>query len=99
MLVAEFVVRRHPNGLERLVITNSPAAVALRVRSTSELLKKFPQSVQDTVAKGGAEDGHAWRDAMTAFYTHHGCRVQPFPAEVVNTFAYSFGENGDRTVL
>nr|VWP01286.1 Uncharacterized protein [Ganoderma boninense] len=98
MLAAEFAVRRHPKGLKRLVISNSPAAVALRVESTNDLLKKFPRSVQDAIAKGEAEDGSAWRDAIMAFYAQHGCRAQPFPEELVRTFAYAFGEKGDRTV-
>ncbi|PIL35479.1 hypothetical protein GSI_02207 [Ganoderma sinense ZZ0214-1] len=99
MLAAEFVVRLHPKGLQRLVITNSPAAVALRAKSTNDLLKKFPQPVQDAIAEGEVKDGQAWRDAMMAFYARHGCRLQPFPAEVLDTFAYSFGANGDRTVF
>ena len=99
MLAAEFVVRRHPEGLKRLVITNSPASVALRVKSTNELLKEFPQSVRDAFANGEAEDGQTWREAVMAFYARHGCRVQPFPTEVLDTFAYLFEENGDRTVL
>ena len=99
MLAAEFVVRKHPKGLKRLVLTNSPAAVALRVKSTNELVKEFPPSVQDVIAKGQAEDGPAWREAMMAFYAKHGCRVQPFPEEVARTFAYAFGEKGSRTVI
>ncbi|KAM5531789.1 hypothetical protein V8D89_014559 [Ganoderma adspersum] len=99
MLATEFVVRRHPKGLKRLVLTNSPAAVALRVKSTNELVKKLPPSVQDAIAKGETEDGPAWRDAMMAFYVQHGCRVQPFPEEVVHTFAFAFGEKDDRTVI
>ncbi|KAI1796907.1 hypothetical protein LXA43DRAFT_493757 [Ganoderma leucocontextum] len=68
-------------------------------QSTNDPLKKSPQSVQDAIAKGEAEDGQAWPDATMAFYARYGCRVQPFPAEVINTLADSFGENGDRTVL
>ena len=99
MLAAEFVVRRHPKGLKRLVVTNSPASAALRIKSTIELLKEFPQSVRDAVANGKVEDERTWRDAIMSFYARHGCRVQPFPPEVLDTFAYLFGENGDRTVL
>ena len=98
MLASEFVVRRHPKGLKRLVIADSPADVALWGQSFKELLAKFPQSVKDAIAKGESEDRQAWWDAMMVFYAQHGCRVQPFPQEFITTFSYSHGENGDPTV-
>lgn len=32
------------------------------------------------------------------FYAVHGCRVQPFPQDFINTLLFKYGENGDRTV-
>lgn len=51
MMGSEFVVRRHPKGLRRFVIADSPADMVSWDRSFKELLDTFPQSVKNALAK------------------------------------------------
>ena len=97
MMASELVVRRQPKGLKRLVISDSPSAIALRRKSFMELLDKFPQSVKDAVAKGFDDRPGYWK-AMMEVYAVHGCRVKPFPKDLETSLLYIYGENADRTV-
>ncbi|KAI9000434.1 proline-specific peptidase [Trametes punicea] len=97
MLASEFVVRRHPPGLRKLVISNAPPSVALWSRSFKELLAKFPPDVQDAIAKGLADPERYW-NALMKFYDVHGCRVKPFPKELKFSLLQNNGPNSDRSV-
>lgn len=98
MLAAEFVVRRHPKGLRRLVIADSPADMGAWNASTQKLMEPLPQSVKDAFARGVDADREAYWDAMMAFYAVNGCRAKPFPQQLTDTMLYKYGENSDRTV-
>ncbi|KAI9000439.1 Alpha/Beta hydrolase protein [Trametes punicea] len=97
MMAAEFVVRRHPPGLRRLVISNAPAAAPMREQLFKELLQSFPREVRDAVSKG-FQDRERYSKALKEVYTVHGCRVNPVPEELEHTLLLLFGENADRTV-
>lgn len=98
MMAAEYVLRRHPAGLQRLVIADSPPDIGLWRQSFKELLKEFPQSVQDAIMRGPDKDLEAYYDAVKQFYTVHGCRVRPWPDELARSMEFEYGEDGDRTV-
>ncbi|KAI0749647.1 proline-specific peptidase [Daedaleopsis nitida] len=98
MMGAEFVLRRHPPGLRRLVIANSPASIALWRQSFAELLQAFPQDVKDAMERGPDGDREGHYNAILKVYAVHGCRVQPFPEELVKTVASTYGVEADRTV-
>ncbi len=98
MMGAEFVARRHPAGLRRLVIADSPAAFDLWTRSFRELVGGFPQHVQDALAKEVDEDRQPYFAAMLQVYAVHGCRVHPFPDELIKTLQYQYADDADRTV-
>ncbi|KAI0749651.1 proline-specific peptidase [Daedaleopsis nitida] len=97
MMASELVVRRQPKGLKRLVISDSPSAVALWGQSFMELLEKFPQWVKDAVAKGFADPKGYW-DALVEVYAVHGCRVRPIPKELEYSLLQVYGEDADHTV-
>ncbi|KAI0667426.1 proline-specific peptidase [Trametes maxima] len=97
MMASEFVVRRHPAGLQRLVVTDSPSDMVLWQRSLKEVMEKFPQWVKDAIAKGPV-DNEDYVKALSEFYAVHGCRLKPIPQEFVTTLLSKYGENGDRTV-
>ncbi len=98
MMGAEYIVRRQPTGLKRLVIANSPAAIDLWTKSFGELLQAFPPSVREAVSRDPDEDRNAFYDAIMQVYAVHGCRIQPFPQDFVKTIQYVYGENADRSV-
>ena len=97
MMASELVVRRQPRGLKRLVISDSPSAIALWGKSFMELLDKFPQRVKDAVAKG-FEDRVGFWNALMEVYAVHGCRAKPFPKDLETSLLHIYGENADRTV-
>ncbi|SEO73141.1 proline iminopeptidase-family hydrolase [Pseudomonas sp. Snoq117.2] len=89
MLVAEHGVRQ-PAGLRGLIISNSPASMALWREAAAGLRAELPLEVQATLARheaAGTTDSLEYRAASQVFYARHVCRVQPLPAEVARTFA------------
>ncbi|KAI0700386.1 proline-specific peptidase [Cerioporus squamosus] len=85
MMGAEFVVRRHPRGLRRLVIANAPADVGLWEEAFGELLRAFPVEVREGVGRDPDEDKEGFYEGIMQVYAVHGCRVQPCPEDFVRT--------------
>jgi L-proline amide hydrolase len=88
MLGAEHAVRR-PHGLRSLVISNSPASMALWVAEATRLREGLPEDVHSALdqheAAGTLEDP-AYLAATQSFYDLHVCRVVPNPPEVTASF-------------
>jgi L-proline amide hydrolase len=88
MLGAEHAIRR-PAGLKSLVISNSPASMALWVAGTKRLRAELPPEIRGALdrheAAGTIEDPE-YLAATQAFYDLHVCRVVPNPPDVVRTF-------------
>jgi L-proline amide hydrolase len=88
MLAAEHAVRQ-PSGLKALVISDSPASMALWLQEANRLREELPPEVQSTLLEHeavGTTDTPEYRKAMRVFYDRHVCRV-PWPAEVKRSFA------------
>ncbi len=88
MLAAEHAVRR-PAGLRSLVISNSPASMALWLQEAGRLREALPPEVQATLLlheAAGTTADPAYEAAMMVFYERHVCRI-PFPPEVAASFA------------
>jgi L-proline amide hydrolase len=90
MLAAEHAIRR-PAGLRALVISNSPASMALWVAEAARLRQDLPDDVREALdrheASGTVEDPE-YLSATQAFYDRHVCRVVPNPDEVQASFAF-----------
>ena len=72
-----------PQGLRRLVLSNSPASIPLWIEAANKLKARFPADVQAAVEEGersGNFDSKEYQHAMHAFYRQHVCRVEPYPA-------------------
>ena len=98
MMASELVVRRRASGLQRLVVADSPAAVALWRQSFVQLLQTFPKDVQETVMRGEDADPEAYFAAVLKVYAVHGMRVQPFPDDFMTSMRYRYAVDADRTV-
>ncbi|KAF4583461.1 hypothetical protein EYR38_002212 [Pleurotus pulmonarius] len=98
-LASEFVVRRQPKGLRRLVLMDCLASARLRNEAIGRLRKKLPEEVQATLAKHekeGTTKCDEYKANMLVFWETFACRVKPFPQEVT----YSLGQPEiDPTVL
>ena len=88
MLAAEHAVRR-PKGLRRLVISCSPASMALWMQAAAKLRAQLPQDVREVLErceKEGTLEGKEYEDAEGVYYQRHLCRVNPFPRDLEVSF-------------
>ncbi|MDH2902938.1 MAG: proline iminopeptidase-family hydrolase [Actinomycetota bacterium] len=90
MLGAEHAITQ-PAGLRALVISNSPASMALWLSEAKRLRSELPPEVEEVLdrheARGTLQDPEYLR-AADYFYAQHVCRVVPNPAEVEATNQY-----------
>ncbi len=88
MLAAEHAVRR-PAGLRSLVISNSPASMALWSEAADGLRAQLPDEVREALERheaDGTYDDPEYLAATEAYYDRHVCRVRPYPPEVQHSF-------------
>ena len=90
MLAAMFAIRGHP-GLNRLILSNSPASMPLMVQSCNQWRSQLPDDIKDALSRHEADqsyDDPEYLSAVEYFYTLHLCRVLPFPKNLTDTLAY-----------
>ncbi len=90
MLGAEHAIRQ-PEGLRSIVISNSPASMALWASEAKILRGQLPPDVEATLDRheaDGTTDDPEYLAASQVYYDQHVCRVVPNPPEVVRTFEY-----------
>lgn len=88
MLAAEHAIRR-PEGLNALVISNSPASMELWAQAAARLRGELAPEVAaalDRHEAAGSFNDPEYLAATQAYYDRHVCRVLPNPPEVVRTF-------------
>jgi L-proline amide hydrolase len=89
MLAMEYALD-HPEGLQAIVVADSPASIPLWVEEANRLRRDLPPDVQETLTRHEAEgttDDPAYEEAVRVFYDRHLCRVQPWPDCVDRSFA------------
>jgi L-proline amide hydrolase len=90
MLGAEHAIRR-PQGLKGLVLSNSPASMALWA-SEAKILRSFMapelEAALDRHEADGTTSDPEYLAATQVYYDEHVCRVLPNPPEVVRTFEF-----------
>ena len=89
MLASEFAVTK-PNGLKRLVLSNSPPSAQLWGKSQVELVSTFPPEVQKTLANGYGDP--KYREALLGFFHVHGCTLNPWPRDLDVSFDFTFSD-------
>jgi L-proline amide hydrolase len=88
MLGAEHAILR-PSGLRALVLSNSPASMALWASEAKILRSEMPPEVEaalDRHEADGTTNDPEYLSATQAYYDLHVCRVVPNPPEVVRAF-------------
>jgi L-proline amide hydrolase len=89
MLAMEYALD-HPEGLQAIVVADSPASIPLWVEEANRLRRDLPPDVQETLTRHEAEgttEDPAYEEAVRVFYDRHLCRVQPWPDCVDRSFA------------
>lgn len=97
ILSLEYAIRQKSKGLKHLILSDSLPSVELWGQSSMQLLKEFPEDVQEGMMKG-MSNPTKYLDALKKFHAVHGCTVVPMPEEVVRTLEGVFGQDGDPTV-
>lgn len=80
----------HPAGLVSVVAADSPASICAFVAGANELLDDFPPDIVATIRAGelsGETSTPEFQAAVMEFYKRHVCRLDPWPDEVVRSFA------------
>jgi len=88
MLGMEYALTQ-PEGVESLVICDSPGRMDLWVEEANRLRADLPSDVQETLLKheqAGTTDDPAYEEACLVFYNRHVCRV-PWSDSVSRSFA------------
>jgi L-proline amide hydrolase len=89
ILASEFIIRRQPRGLRRLVLSNTLPSAKLRNQAVEQLRRGLSDDVQATFRKhegAGTTKSEEYKAAMWVFWAKHSCRIQPFPAEFLHSF-------------
>lgn len=87
MLGAEHAVLQ-PAGLQGLIISNSPASMALWSSEAKILRGHLPREVEETLDRheaAGTTDDPEYLVAQQVYYDEHLCRIVPNPPEVEET--------------
>lgn len=90
MLGAEHAIRR-PDGLRSLVLSNSPASMALWSSEAKILRSQLPGDIEaalDRHEAAGTVNDPEYLAATQVYYDRHLCRVLPNPPEVLRTNEY-----------
>ena len=87
MLGAEHAIRQ-PEGLRSMVISNSPASMALWASEAKILRGQLAPDVEATLDRheaDGTTDDPEYLAASQVYYDEHVCRVVPNPSDVLRT--------------
>lgn len=95
MLAAEYATH-HPQilgffGLHRMALADSNPQRSLSIRSQAQLLKEFPEDVQQAVMVGW-KDPPRYRWGLERFLQVHGCTLSPWPVELTTSFDTLFAD-------
>jgi L-proline amide hydrolase len=88
MLGMEYALTQ-PEGLESLIICDSPSSMELWVSEANRLREALPADVQRTLLEheaAGTTQSPEYLAACDVFYDRHVCRVRPYPAGVQRSF-------------
>lgn len=89
MLAPEYVLA-HPTGVRSLTLADSPASMPLWAQGTNELLQGLPSQTRAVIERhetAGTTDSDEYLAAVDEFYRRHLCRLDPWPADMMDSFA------------
>jgi L-proline amide hydrolase len=80
-----------PHGLQSLVLADTAASFPDFVTECNRLRQQLPPEVEATLRRheeAGTTDDPAYEEACMVFYQRHLCRLDPWPPEVSEAFAW-----------
>jgi proline-specific peptidase len=97
MLASSFAATQ-PRGLRRLILSNSPADMAMRIKANTDLRALLPEDVQATLKtheQAGTITSPEYLAACAVFDARFICNVTPIPPDLQDSIAAMLS---DRTV-
>ncbi|KZO93106.1 proline-specific peptidase [Calocera viscosa TUFC12733] len=87
MLACEHAVRQ-PRGLRRLILEGCPASMPLAVQVRLSCYNDFPSALRDALYQYDRDgvDTPQYEEARVRFRKTNGCRIDPLPAEMLETW-------------
>ena len=88
-MMAGVYAARQPEDLQKVILSSTPASMALFAAGTKRLSKQLPQDTQDALGECEREGDHKsekWERASIEFYTRFICRLDPWPQELLEGF-------------
>lgn len=88
VLASSFAIRGHA-GLNKLIISNSPASLELWVTACNNSRKELPKGVDEILEKHEKArdyDNQEYKDACLVWMKSYMCRIEPWPEYVVRSF-------------
>lgn len=90
MLAAQYAIEQQPQGLRKLILSDSPSNMKVWVKVQNELRTQLPQDIQDTLSRCEREDKMEipeYEAAVMEYYKLFMCRCEPWPKEINDSFA------------
>jgi L-proline amide hydrolase len=81
----------HPRGLRSIVLADTAASFPDFVAEANRLRQELPPEVEATLRRhedAGTTDDPEYEEACMVFYSRHVCRLDPWPQELVDAFAW-----------
>ncbi|KAJ3548245.1 hypothetical protein NM208_g1105 [Fusarium decemcellulare] len=88
MLAAHFAGLYKPAGLKQLILASGLASTKAAKESFNQLVSTLPDKIQEALRTAPPESD-AYGEAIDLFYHRFVCRADPWPPELVETFARS----------
>ena len=84
---------KQPEGLRKLILSNSPASWPPWVKAYYAYRKRLPQEMQDVLKKhedAGTEESDEYQNIMiNVFFKRHMFSVTPWPEEFARSFEWA----------
>ena len=90
MLAGHYAAHRRPVGMKHVIVANGGASMALWEVGTKQLLERLPRDAREAIERGereGRRETEEYKAAMKVFQMKHICKVDPWPPELVTSFA------------
>jgi L-proline amide hydrolase len=81
----------HPPGLRSTILADTACSHQDFISEANRLRTELPKEVQETLKRheeAGTIDDPEYEEACMAFYKRHLCRLDPWPQELVESFAW-----------
>ncbi|KAF8155869.1 Alpha/Beta hydrolase protein [Crassisporium funariophilum] len=89
-LAGLYAATRNPRGLRKLILANTPASIELLEASLNLHLDNFPEDFAAMIRKHEADntmEEPEYQKGIGAFLAKHLCTLQPWPKELLQSFA------------